>query len=122
MFSYIRSRRSALMCLAGLACLVLLLLLAVVGLFLAAFPAAAQNPTPAGPNSDPRIRVCATSHSAANRSASAISISSATPQPSTCVPALSVSSLQCKAGLQARFSWGKAVLCLTHHRKGNAEV
>jgi hypothetical protein len=53
MFSFIRSHRSALVCLAGLACLALLLLLAVVGLFLAASPAAAQNPTPAGPNSDP---------------------------------------------------------------------
>lgn len=53
MFSFIRSHRSALVCLAGIACLALLLLLAVVGLFLAAFPAAAQNPTPAGPNSDP---------------------------------------------------------------------
>lgn len=53
MFSFIRSHRSALVCLAGIACLALLLLLAVVGLFLAAFPAAAQNPAPAGPNSDP---------------------------------------------------------------------
>src|SRR5580704_15772129 len=53
MFSFIRSHRSALVFLAGLACLALLLLLAVVGLFLAAFPAAAQNSTPAGPNSDP---------------------------------------------------------------------
>ena len=52
MFSFIRSHRSALVCLAGLACLALLLLLAVVGLFLAAFPAAAQNST-AGPNSAP---------------------------------------------------------------------
>jgi len=53
MFSYIRSHRSALVCLAGIACLALLLLLAVVGLFLAAFPAEAQNPTTAGPNSAP---------------------------------------------------------------------
>jgi hypothetical protein len=53
MFSFIRSHRSALVCLAGLACLALLLLLAVVGLFLAAFPAAAQNSTAAAPNSDP---------------------------------------------------------------------
>jgi hypothetical protein len=53
MFFFIRSHRSALVCLAGLACLALLLLLAVVGLFLAAFPAAAQNSTAAGPNSDP---------------------------------------------------------------------
>jgi hypothetical protein len=53
MFSFIRSHRSALVCLAGLACLALLLLLAVVGLFLAAFPAAAQNSTTAGPNSAP---------------------------------------------------------------------
>ena len=53
MFSFIRSHRSALVCLAGLACLALLLVLAVVGLFLAAFPAAAQNASPAGPNSDP---------------------------------------------------------------------
>lgn len=43
MLSFIRSHRSALVCLAGLATLAILLLLAVVGLFLAAFPAEAQN-------------------------------------------------------------------------------
>jgi hypothetical protein len=53
MLSFIRSHRSALVCLAGLATLAILLLLAVVGLFLAAFPAAAQNSSPTGPNSDP---------------------------------------------------------------------
>jgi hypothetical protein len=53
MFSFVRSHRSALVFFAGLACLALLLLLAVVGLFLAAFPAAAQSSTSAVPNSDP---------------------------------------------------------------------
>ena len=62
MFSFIRSHRSALVCLAGLACLALLLLLAVVGLFLAAFPAAAQNSTTAGPNSAPTYQSLVQSH------------------------------------------------------------
>jgi len=50
MRSFIRSHRSALACLAAYTCLAVLLLLAVVGLFLAAFPAAAQNASPSGPN------------------------------------------------------------------------
>jgi uncharacterized protein YjeT (DUF2065 family) len=57
MFSFIRSHRSALVCLAGLACLALLLVLAVVGLFLAAFPAAAQNLTATDLNSDPTHQI-----------------------------------------------------------------
>lgn len=56
MLSLIRSHRSALVLLAGFTCLAVLLLLAVVGLFLAAFPAAAQSAAPPGPDSDPAYK------------------------------------------------------------------
>ena len=54
MLAFIRSQRSALVCLAGLTCLAILLLLAVVGLFLAAFPASAQS-SPPGREFRPRL-------------------------------------------------------------------